>query len=77
MTSGIKRKLWEQQKRRCAGPGCGKRLELADAHLDHYIPVYSGGLYDDANFQVLCAECNLSKGAKDPFEFARSRGALL
>ena len=77
VTPGIKRELWERQKRRCAGPGCGKRIEFADARLDHYIAVAKGGLYDDANFQVLCAPCNGSKGAKDPIEWAQSRGSLL
>ena len=77
MTPGIKHKLWERQKRRCAGPGCGIRIVWADAHLDHYIAVAKGGLYDDANFQVLCAPCNCSKGAKDPIEWAQSRGLLL
>ena len=77
VTPGIKRKLWERQKRRCAGPGCGKQIGWAAAFLDHYVSLKKGGLDDDANFQVLCGPCNSSKGARDPLEFAQSRGALL
>ena len=77
VTPGIKRKLWERQGRRCAGPGCGKQIKLAEAELDHYVAVTNGGLDDDANFQVLCVPCNRSKHARDPLDFAASRGFLL
>ena len=69
--------ILKAQGDRCAAPGCHRRIKLVDSHLDHIVPLASGGFHDDANLQVLCADCNLSKGAKDPFEFARSRGALL
>ena len=72
--------ILESQGGRCAGPGCGIRIEfgsIGGAHLDHYIPFDKGGLHDDANLQILCQPCNNSKGAKDPIEWAQSRGSLL
>ena len=70
----------EAQGGRCAAPGCGKRVKfggIRGAHRDHIVPLARGGLEDDANLQVLCAPCNLSKHARDPLEFAASRGNLV
>ena len=72
-----KPEILKAQGSRCAAPGCHKRIKLAGSHLDHIIPLLMGGMHEDANLQVLCVFCNLSKSAQDPFEFARSRGALL
>lgn len=72
--------LLEAQGGRCAAPGCGKRVKfggIRGAHRDHIVSLAKGGMEDDANLQVLCASCNLSKGAKDPLEWAQSRGSLL
>lgn len=35
-----------------------------DSHMDHIIPLANGGINDVSNLQLLCASCNLSKGAK-------------
>lgn len=64
------------QNYRCAECGA-KILHSKDRHLDHIKPVSRGGTNDKGNLQFLCIGCNLSKGAKDPIEFARSKGRLL
>lgn len=46
-------------------------------HIDHVIPLSKGGCNDKSNLQILCAPCNMSKGAKDPIEFMQSLGKLL
>ena len=35
-----------------------------DGHFDHIVPLYHGGTNDLSNFQLLCAQCNLSKNKK-------------
>lgn len=40
---------------------CGKHLEIADATLDHIIPLNKGGLNDEYNLLPLCLKCNESK----------------
>lgn len=62
------------QKRRCID--CGKSLRKG-YHADHIQPLSRGGSNDISNIQLLCPACNLSKNAKDPFEWARLRGRLL
>lgn len=62
------------QKWKCA---CCK-VNIKDAyHIDHVIPISKGGANHVGNIQLLCPNCNLSKGAKDPIEFMQSRGFLL
>lgn len=46
-------------------------------HADHITPIALGGLNERRNIQILCPACNMSKGAKDPATFMRSRGFLL
>ena len=46
-------------------------------HVDHVVPLSAGGSNDKTNLQILCAPCNLSKGAKHPIEFAQRIGLLL
>ena len=78
VTPGIELTLIARQKYRCAAPGCGKRVGGRLAyHLDHITPLAKGGLHDDTNLQILCAPCNMSKGAKEQSDFARERGMLL
>jgi hypothetical protein len=43
---------------------CGRvELDRGAVHLDHIVPVARGGSNAPANLQVLCAGCNLRKGA--------------
>jgi hypothetical protein len=39
-------------------------------HVDHVMPLSKDGLHDKDNIQLLCPKCNLSKAAKDPYEWA-------
>lgn len=44
---------------------------------DHYIPLSKGGSNAARNIVPCCMPCNLKKNAKDPLDFARSKGLLL
>ena len=66
--------ILELQRHRCAA--C-RRSVRGSYHIDHIIPIARGGTNDRRNIQILCPTCNLSKGAKDPATFMRSRGFLL
>lgn len=68
------RRIRRAQKGRCAY--CKKTLGRR-AHVDHITPLSAGGSNAASNLQWLCEPCNLSKGAKDPLEFARQEGFLL
>lgn len=67
--------ILETQDHRCSY--CRVDLRKAKRHLDHIQPLSCGGSNDRSNLQWLCAPCNLSKGAKDPLQFARELGRLL
>lgn len=67
-----------KQKEKCAF--CQSRLiKSGDKkyHIDHIMPLSKGGSNWPGNLQLLCKKCNLSKHAKDPFEFAKENGRLL
>lgn len=66
--------LLKMQSRKCAE--CRKHLR-SGYHVDHIVPVALGGKTTRANLQLLCAPCNLSKGAAHPVEWARRKGRLL
>lgn len=60
-----------RQKGKCVY--CGSKSLLT---LDHIQPLFLGGSHDVSNAQMVCKSCNSSKGAKDPIEFANSKGLL-
>ncbi len=57
----------ERQKGRCWW--CKTKLN-GKYHVDHRVPLSKGGMHDRSNIVISCEECNRSKGAKLPQEFA-------
>lgn len=56
---GLRQVVWRRDGGRCVQ--CGAESNL---HFDHIIPVARGGATTIENLQILCAQCNLSKGAR-------------
>jgi len=54
---------------------CGVKCEDS-FHVDHYQPLAKGGLHELDNLVIACPTCNLTKSAKDPIEFAHTKGRL-
>jgi hypothetical protein len=54
----VKRAVWRRCGGRCVECGSDSLLEF-----DHVIPLALGGSGGERNLQLLCAECNRSKGA--------------
>lgn len=65
--------LWKSQHGLCSG--CKTDLMLG-YHVDHIVPVAKGGTNWPDNLQLLCPPCNLRKGSKDPYDWARENGRL-
>jgi 5-methylcytosine-specific restriction endonuclease McrA len=64
LTRGLTKRLLEAQEWRCKACQCD--LHVSGYHRDHIMPLALGGAHEDANIQILCPFCNLSKGAKSP-----------
>lgn len=67
LPSWLKAAIFHRDRGRCQH--CSKDLTglgmpVRDLHLDHMIPLRQSGSNDPTNFQLLCARCNLSKGAR-------------
>jgi 5-methylcytosine-specific restriction endonuclease McrA len=45
------------------------RTPGVETHWDHVVPLSKGGEHSEENLVPTCAGCNLSKGAKDLFDF--------
>lgn len=70
--------LLSRQRGKCAI--CAKKLKCDGPekyHIDHIQPISKGGSNWITNIQLACQSCNLTKSAKDPFEFAKQNGRLL
>lgn len=59
------------------GHRCAECLKRRKTTIDHIVPLSCSGSNSIRNIQFLCLPCNLTKNAKDPIDFARSRGRLL
>lgn len=57
-------------------PVCRSNL-LDGYHVDHVVPIVSGGSNHRGNLQLLCPTCNLQKSSKDPIDFMQQKGFLL
>lgn len=64
----IDRRHLKQVLFRCKA--CGADLTKTPWHVDHVHPKSRGGSEKPENFQILCASCNTSKGAKTMEEWA-------
>ncbi len=74
LSAAALKEILELQRHRCAICRCSVR---GGYHIDHINPIARGGTHDRRNIQILCPACNMSKGAKDPASFMRSRGLHL
>jgi 5-methylcytosine-specific restriction endonuclease McrA len=66
--------LFEAQHGKCAYCRIGLRQGY---HVDHIMPLARNGGNGRQNLQLLCAPCNQSKSARDPIEYAQSKGMLI
>ena len=69
LSDDTKAELHKAQKRRCMY--CGRRLPLADMHLDHKTPLAKRGSNTKGNLQLLCTRCNTRKGSLTDGVFRR------
>jgi hypothetical protein len=60
--------IYERDAYRCRACGSWKDLQI-----DHIVPRSRGGTDDPDNLQVLCAQCNASKGARTMEEWIAER----
>ena len=64
--NAVKNNLYAKDKT-CAG--CQKKKDLEDMDLDHIVAKTRGGQDEWRNFQLLCRQCNTSKGGKGMTEW--------
>lgn len=74
LSKDIVARLMVLQKGKC--PCCRADISTGKNHIDHIIPLASGGRNIDENVQLLCVTCNTKKGAKHPVRFMQSMGYL-
>ncbi len=74
-TKSIRAALAPLQRGRCAY--CRGKLVAGSIHIDQTQPRTAGGSNARSNLQLTCVGCNLMKNARDPIDFAQSKGLLL
>lgn len=62
------------QRKKCVA--CHKSIAKG-YHVDHIVPLSSGGSNDKYNLQLLCSNCNQTKYTRDNTEFMQSKGNLI
>jgi CRISPR/Cas system Type II protein with McrA/HNH and RuvC-like nuclease domain len=73
MPKGVKEKMYVKQDGNCNR--CGHHFKIEELTDDHIVPVEHGGNPDDMrNRQLLCGECNSSKGSNTPLEESKATG---
>jgi site-specific DNA-methyltransferase (adenine-specific) len=58
----VKQQLYKEQKGICNG--CALEFNIQNLEIDHIIPQKKGGGDYYENYQLLCANCNRSKGVR-------------
>jgi len=66
----VKDTLYENQKGKCKG--CENDYLIKDMEIDHIVPKSIGGGDHMENYQLLCGNCNRTKGNR-PMEFLLMR----
>ena len=61
LTKDLRLTILERDNNTCQS--CGYHAVGRQMHIDHIIPVSKGGKTVESNLQVLCANCNMAKGA--------------
>jgi len=71
--------LWERQSGQCmyCKSSLGDDASDEEYQVDHIIALASGGTNRIQNLQLLCCDCNRSKGAQNPNEYAKEHGLLM
>jgi DNA modification methylase len=70
ITKKVKERLFEDQNSCCNG--CGLEFNILNLEIDHIIPKAKGGGDYYENYQLLCANCNRTKGDR-PMEYLRTK----
>ena len=52
---------------------CGIEVDIQNFHADHFVPLAKGGSNTRDNIVCSCADCNLRKNDKLPYDFIRER----
>lgn len=62
-----RREIWERDGGHCAGPYCVEAppLALDQAHIDHIVPLSSGGSNTQSNLRVLCRRCHVLRAGHE------------
>ena len=66
-TESQKRSVFEQQSEMCVGRNCprtGETIPFEEMEGDHITPWRDGGKTEIANLQMLCVDCNRTKGGR-------------
>ena len=69
-SQSVKEKLFKTQKGKCNG--CNTQMRIVDFEIDHIVPKSKGGGDYYENYQLLCGNCNRTKGDR-PMDYLRAK----